>query len=70
MARTVCVTPSRSGVRQLYDPLLVEHYDDSPARLADLDQLEIIAAGYEDRTGFLAALALEPPAATQGLASR
>ncbi len=55
-------------VRQLYDPLLVEHYDDSPARLADLDQLEIIAAGYEDRTGFLAALALEPPAATQDLA--
>ncbi|WP_434480017.1 ATP-dependent helicase [Gemmatimonas sp.] len=55
-------------VRQLYDPILKGTYDDAPPRLADLDQLEIIAAGYPDRTAFLAALALEPPAATQDLA--
>ncbi|MBL0937326.1 MAG: ATP-dependent helicase [Gemmatimonadaceae bacterium] len=54
--------------RQLYDPILHATYDDAPPRLADLDQLEIIAAGYADRTSFLAALALEPPANTQDLA--
>lgn len=54
--------------RQLYDPILQATYDDAPPRLADLDQLEIIAAGYPDRGTFLAALALEPPAATQDLA--
>jgi DNA helicase-2/ATP-dependent DNA helicase PcrA len=55
-------------VRQLYDPILKGTYDDASPRLADLDQLEIIAAGYPDRSAFLAALALEPPAATQDLA--
>ena len=55
-------------VRQLYDPILKATYDDAPPRLADLDQLEVIAAGYVDRQSFLAALALEPPANTQDLA--
>jgi DNA helicase-2/ATP-dependent DNA helicase PcrA len=55
-------------VRRLYDRLLVETYDDPQPRLADLDQLAIIAAGYATRTDLLAALALEPPAATQDLA--
>jgi DNA helicase-2/ATP-dependent DNA helicase PcrA len=56
------------AVRRLYDRLLVETYDDPQPRLADLDQLAIIAAGYGTRTDLLAALALEPPAATQDLA--
>ncbi len=55
-------------VRQMYDPILKATYDDAPPRLADLDQLEVIAAGYPDRSTFLAALALEPPANTQDLA--
>lgn len=55
--------------RQLYDPILQATYDDAPPRLADLDQLEVIAAGYPDRQAFLAALALEPPANTQDLAA-
>jgi DNA helicase-2/ATP-dependent DNA helicase PcrA len=55
-------------VRQMYDPILKATYDDSPPRLADLDQLEVIAAGYADRATFLAALALEPPSNTQDLA--
>jgi DNA helicase-2/ATP-dependent DNA helicase PcrA len=57
-----------SLVRQLYDPLLRAAYDDSHVRLADLDQLETIAAGYESRQSLLDALALEPPSNTQDLA--
>jgi DNA helicase-2/ATP-dependent DNA helicase PcrA len=55
-------------IRQLYDRLLMETYDEPAPRLADLDQLEIIAVSYPTRAEFLAALALEPPAATQDLA--
>ncbi|MDX2185104.1 MAG: ATP-dependent helicase [Gemmatimonadaceae bacterium] len=56
-------------IRTLYDELLRERYDRPEARLSDLDQLQTIAAGYPDRTAFLTALALEPPQATQDLAS-
>src|SRR5690606_31808948 len=55
-------------VRQLYDDILRERYDDAEPRLADLEQLQTIAAGYPDRASFLAALALEPPQSTQDLA--
>src|SRR5689334_10903554 len=54
-------------VRFLYDNILRERYDRVEPRLADLDQLQIIAAGYPDRASFLSALALEPPQATQDL---
>ena len=54
-------------VRQLYDNILRERYDRVEPRLADLDQLQTIAAGYPDRSAFLSALALEPPQATQDL---
>jgi DNA helicase-2/ATP-dependent DNA helicase PcrA len=56
-------------VRLLYDNILRERYDRVEPRLADLDQLQIIAAGYPDRATFLSALALEPPQATQDLPS-
>jgi len=55
-------------VRLMYDNILRERYDRVEPRLADLDQLQIIAAGYPDRATFLSALALEPPEATQDLA--
>ncbi|MGH7710031.1 MAG: ATP-dependent helicase [Gemmatimonadaceae bacterium] len=55
-------------VRQLYDDILRERYDRVDPRLADLDQLQTIAGGYPTRAAFLAALALEPPQATQDLA--
>ncbi len=55
-------------VRLLYDNVLRERYDQAEPRLADLDQLQHIAAGYPDRATFLSALALEPPQATQDLA--
>ncbi|HET6981285.1 MAG TPA: 3'-5' exonuclease, partial [Myxococcaceae bacterium] len=45
-----------------------ERYDHVPARLRDLEQLEQLAAGFADRTSFLADLTLEPPRSTQELA--
>jgi DNA helicase-2/ATP-dependent DNA helicase PcrA len=55
-------------VRRVYDALLRERYDDPEPRLADLTQLEAIAAAHPSRGAFLAALALEPPRNTQDLA--
>jgi len=57
-----------AAIRTLYDSVLREKYDRPEARLADLDQLRTIAAGYPSRTTFLAALALDPPSNTQDLA--
>jgi len=57
-----------SAVRAIYDAVLKEKYDRPEARLADLDQLRTISAGYPSRTSFLAALALDPPSSTQDLA--
>jgi DNA helicase-2/ATP-dependent DNA helicase PcrA len=56
-----------TDIRGLYDDILVERYDHPEPRLADLDQLRLIAAGYPSRESFLAALALEPPQNTQDL---
>jgi DNA helicase-2/ATP-dependent DNA helicase PcrA len=54
-------------IRALYDKVLAERYDRAEPRLADLDQLRVIAAGYPNRSAFLAAIALEPPSNTQDL---
>lgn len=51
-------------VRRFYDPLLVELYDFPRPRLADLEQLERIAAGYVSCERFLCELTLDPPQAT------
>jgi DNA helicase-2/ATP-dependent DNA helicase PcrA len=56
-------------IRALYDKVLAERYDRAEPRLADLDQLRVIAAGYPNRSAFLAAIALEPPSNTQDLGS-
>jgi DNA helicase-2/ATP-dependent DNA helicase PcrA len=56
-------------IRRLYDKILVDRYDRAEPRLADLDQLATIAAGYPGRSAFLAALALEPPQSTRDIAS-
>jgi DNA helicase-2/ATP-dependent DNA helicase PcrA len=56
-----------AAVRSIYDAILTAKYDNSDVRLADLDQLRTIAAGYPSRTNFLAALALDPPSNTQDL---
>jgi DNA helicase II / ATP-dependent DNA helicase PcrA len=55
-------------IRGLYDEILRERYDRPEARLADLEQLRVSAAGYPNRAAFLAAIALEPPQSTQDLA--
>jgi DNA helicase-2/ATP-dependent DNA helicase PcrA len=55
-------------VRAMYDAIVRDRYDRPEPRLADLDQLQTIAAGFPDRTTFLSALALEPPSATQDFA--
>ncbi|MBK6486334.1 MAG: ATP-dependent helicase [Gemmatimonadetes bacterium] len=55
-------------IRMVYDDILRERYDRVEPRLADLDQLQVIAGGYPTRGAFLSALALEPPQATQDLA--
>ncbi len=55
-------------VRTLYDGVLRDRYDRPEPRLADLDQLQTIAAGFPDRTTFLSTLALEPPSTTQDFA--
>jgi DNA helicase-2/ATP-dependent DNA helicase PcrA len=62
------VSADITRVRQMYDGILKERYDRVDPRLADLDQLQVIAAGYPNRESFLSALALEPPQATQDLA--
>jgi DNA helicase-2/ATP-dependent DNA helicase PcrA len=54
-------------IRTLYDDILREKYDRVEPRLSDLEQLQVIAGGYPSRAAFLAALALEPPQATQDL---
>ncbi|MGH7639017.1 MAG: 3'-5' exonuclease, partial [Gemmatimonadaceae bacterium] len=56
-------------IRQMYDDMLRDRYDRPEARLADLDQLRTIAAGYASRASFLSTIALEPPQSTQDLAS-
>jgi DNA helicase-2/ATP-dependent DNA helicase PcrA len=53
-----------SRVRQWYQPHLERLYDDAVLRLADLIQLEQIAAGYASRERFLTELTLDPPDAT------
>jgi len=51
-------------VRRWYSPQLARLYDAAPAREADLDQLEQIAASQPGRERFLSDLVLDPPAAS------
>ncbi|MCX5513615.1 ATP-dependent DNA helicase [Kaistia algarum] len=52
------------AVRNWYQPHLERAHEDAAVRLADLVQLEQIAAGYPSRERFLTELTLDPPAAT------
>jgi DNA helicase-2/ATP-dependent DNA helicase PcrA len=62
------VSADIARVRQLYDDILRDRYDQIEPRLNDLDQLERVAGGYPSRSAFLSALALEPPSNTHDLA--
>ena len=55
-------------LRRWCEPVFVRTYDNPAARIADLVQLEQIAAGYHARGRFIADLALDPPSSTGDLA--
>ena len=51
-------------VRRWYEPHVARLYDNARARLADLEQLEQLAAAAPSRERFLSDLTLDPPAGT------
>lgn len=53
-----------ADIRAWYEPHLTDRFADAQPRLADLVQLEQIAAGYGARERFLTELTLDPPDAT------
>jgi DNA helicase-2/ATP-dependent DNA helicase PcrA len=53
-----------ASARRWYEPHLERSHDDAATRLADLLQLEQMAAGYPSRERFLTELTLDPPDAT------
>lgn len=57
------------AVRLFYSPLLEAKYENTRPRLADLQQLEVMAARYTSRRDFLAEMTLDPPSSTQDLAA-
>jgi DNA helicase-2/ATP-dependent DNA helicase PcrA len=57
------------AVRRFYQPLLEQRYDNTAARIRDLEQMEQVASRFQDRPTFLAEIALDPPNSTQDLAS-
>jgi DNA helicase-2/ATP-dependent DNA helicase PcrA len=63
-ARTNGWPAELAGVRSWYEPHLERIHDDAAMRLADLVQLEQIAAGHPTRERFLTELTLDPPDAT------
>jgi ATP-dependent DNA helicase UvrD/PcrA len=57
-------------VRLFLGPVFVRRYEAPVARLRDLEQLELLATGYETRGRFLAELTLDPPSSTSDLAGQ
>jgi ATP-dependent DNA helicase UvrD/PcrA len=55
-------------LRSYLEPIVSDRYDAPAPRLADLEQLALMARGYESRSRFLAELTLDPPASTSDLA--
>jgi DNA helicase-2/ATP-dependent DNA helicase PcrA len=55
-------------IRTYLEPVIARKYAAAIARIADLDQLALLARGYERRGRFLAELTLDPPAASTDLA--
>ena len=55
-------------LRSFLDPAVERSYENAPARVNDLEQLQRIAAGYPSRSRFLVDLTLDPPATTGELA--
>ncbi|HWB09706.1 MAG TPA: ATP-dependent helicase [Pirellulales bacterium] len=55
-------------VRRFYGPLLEDKYDNTAARLRDLEQIEQLAGRFADRASLLAEIALDPPTTTEDFA--
>jgi DNA helicase II / ATP-dependent DNA helicase PcrA len=55
-------------MRSFLTPVFARKYQAAGARLRDLDQLELIAAGYAGRSRFLSELTLDPPSSSGDLA--
>jgi len=55
-------------VREWYEPMLERLYEAPQVRAADLQQLEVLSAGFETREKFVTELALDPAAASGDLA--
>src|SRR5262249_42853061 len=65
LSRAIGAWPAElAHVRSWYEPHLARIHDDAATRVADLVQLEQIAASYPSRERFLTELTLDPPAAT------
>ena len=62
------VSEEIATLRTMYDDILRDRYDRPDPRLADLDQLEVIAGSFPHRAAFLSELALEPPSQSRDLA--
>jgi DNA helicase-2/ATP-dependent DNA helicase PcrA len=55
-------------LRTYLEPVVQRTYEAAGPRLADLEQLALLAQGYEQRGRFLAELTLDPPSSTADLA--
>jgi DNA helicase II / ATP-dependent DNA helicase PcrA len=55
-------------VRTYLEPVIARQYDAPAARLADLEQLAVLAQSYETRGRFLSEVTLDPPSSTSDLA--
>ncbi len=66
--RTLPLASQLDEIRSYLESVIARKYESPQARLADLDQLAILARGYDSRDRFLAELTLDPPSSTSDLA--
>ncbi|MRS11682.1 MAG: ATP-dependent helicase [Actinobacteria bacterium] len=62
------VGPQLSAARTFYAPLAEQRYDNAQARLADLEQVEMLGSRFASRSSFLTELTLDAPQWTGGFA--
>lgn len=55
------VSAQLAAARAFYAPLAEQRYDNALARLADLEQIELLASRFTDRTSFLTDFTLDAP---------
>ncbi|HNQ22703.1 MAG TPA: ATP-dependent helicase [Phycisphaerae bacterium] len=56
-------------IRQFYQPVFERLYENAPARLRDIEQLQAMAVRYRSRQRFITDLTLDPPNSTADLAA-